>query len=711
MLTQPFSNPKDYNDNNDARQYDPRLRGPVRPVELEIDHETGMKNYIANEKGDWATSSRYVKYSFERSIHFGRLYTSGPSKGREEDLCEALRCLGQGLHCLEDFGAHTNYTELALREQGYHNVFPHVGTNAQVNIHGKHIYPLVTGTFGTVDFIHSVLGEATDHFTQSEINVMDDALGVAQNAATSSNPIGSLVSSLSKVPGTRELCTEAETLQQRSLEQERLTSSQGGFDQRTRAVDEPFTGERADKPGPGIPGLPNFDPQQTIKDIYPILAFRDKVVKKISAVIEMIPGLEALVEKITETLTVFVLSLLAPFIRPIIHAVEKQLQTGSGTVVDASGKHQYEVWTDPSCSDPTHSLLSKDHFSNILNEPAGRVASAILHYVTPRVLHAWENSNANVDQVMADCMKVFHHPALRNHHEEIHSIMFDTVHQWALTWKGQDLNQQLSSESVRAGKNHISGVNPHLTNAPHQHSNASISFSGYNNGHGSSGSSSSPWELLGKLPIPGASNLAKLGKYSSFMGNSRDDPGRTPTPEPMSKPATAEGAATASSSDYPGASAPSQHQLDRPSDSYQQYPDQSQEQQPQWQQSQSQYPPQDQQQPYPAQQGAGPDWQQQQGEGQWQQQQPQWGPPPPGPWGPPPPGAWGPPPPGGPGGPWGPPPPPPPGWGGPGYQQGPYPGQYYEQGGYEQGQQGQYGYPGPGPQQQGQWGRGWGGMQ
>lgn len=98
-----IDNPKDYADNKDARIYDQRLRGPVDEVELAIDINTGMKNYIANESGGWATSSGYIRFSFTRSIHYGRLYTSGVgnSKGRESDLCEALRCLGQGLHCLE----------------------------------------------------------------------------------------------------------------------------------------------------------------------------------------------------------------------------------------------------------------------------------------------------------------------------------------------------------------------------------------------------------------------------------------------------------------------------------------------------------------------------------------------------------------------------------------------------------------------------------
>jgi len=98
-----IDNPKDYADNADARKFDSRLRGPIERAELEVDMNTGMKNYIANENGGWATSAGYVKFSFARSIHFGRLYTngSGHARGKEEDLCEALRCLGQGLHCLE----------------------------------------------------------------------------------------------------------------------------------------------------------------------------------------------------------------------------------------------------------------------------------------------------------------------------------------------------------------------------------------------------------------------------------------------------------------------------------------------------------------------------------------------------------------------------------------------------------------------------------
>ena len=607
------SNPKNYNDDQDARPYDARLRGPVRPIEIDVDHETGMKNYIANGKGDWATSAAFVKYSFTQSIHHGRLYTNGSgilSRGKDEDLAEALRLLGQGLHCLEDFGAHTNYVELALIELGHRDVFPLVGQNTQINVRGKRVWPLVTGTFGMVDFYHSVIGEATDHFTQSEVSEMNNAMGMAEQAATSSNPLTTLVKLLSKVPGAGGLADEATRLSAASKAEARrsrggssrgvddygssrgaedysssrgmddYSSSRGpgdfpgagyngagshdaynsyqqpppqqnyqqggysdynqqGHDQRYNNYGQPlgqpqwnqpppqhdpynqgsswqqpqhdpynqgqgwnqpppsqyhqwqqqpppqshdpynaasgsynqatnFQQPQAPmqgqqqivKPPPGLEGMPDFDPGKTIKQIYPILVFRDKVVRTIAGIIEKIPGLEALVDRIVETLTVFVFSLLAPFVRPVLEALQKTLQSSSEGVTEWNKKHQYEVWENPSCSDPTHSMLSKDHFSNILNQPAGRVAGEILKFIAPRVLYAWEHPEVPVDRVMQDVDSIFHHPALRDERgNECHRNMFAVVKQWA---SGRsDIDRLLNAAAVRSGKNHVAGVDDH----------------------------------------------------------------------------------------------------------------------------------------------------------------------------------------------------------------------------------------------------------
>jgi hypothetical protein len=94
-----IDNPKNYADNQDARRYDPRLRGPVdERVELGIDGETGMKNYIANERAGIMTSAQHVRNLFGRCIELGRNYRRSHNK---DELHEALRLLGTGLHCLE----------------------------------------------------------------------------------------------------------------------------------------------------------------------------------------------------------------------------------------------------------------------------------------------------------------------------------------------------------------------------------------------------------------------------------------------------------------------------------------------------------------------------------------------------------------------------------------------------------------------------------
>lgn len=167
------------------------------------------------------------------------------------------------------------------------------------------------------------------------------------------------------------MASEANDLKRMAQEQERRNDQSSGY-----------SGTRSN--ANIVPGMSeNFDPVKVSKQIYPILAFRDKIVKSINRGIAKIPGLENLLEKISETLTAFVLGLLAPFIRPIINAVTKALKDGSSGVINASAHSQLEPWTNPHCTDPTHSMLSKDHFTNVLNSCAGRVAATVLQYVVP----------------------------------------------------------------------------------------------------------------------------------------------------------------------------------------------------------------------------------------------------------------------------------------------------------------------------------------
>lgn len=92
-----IDNPKGYP--SDAQSYDGGLRGPVNEgLELAIDPETGMKNYIANERAGIMTSADLIRRTIGRSIELGRSYAR---TGIKKEKYEALRLLGTGLHCLE----------------------------------------------------------------------------------------------------------------------------------------------------------------------------------------------------------------------------------------------------------------------------------------------------------------------------------------------------------------------------------------------------------------------------------------------------------------------------------------------------------------------------------------------------------------------------------------------------------------------------------
>ncbi|KAJ2906283.1 hypothetical protein MKZ38_002362 [Zalerion maritima] len=483
-----IDNPLGYGEGVDARELDSRLRGPVNPVEVEVDMRTGMKNYIANERNQYgyATSAGYLRFSLSRCIYYGREYIHNGK--REEDLCEALRCLGQALHCLEDFPAHSNYCEHALRELGYQDVFTHCGRESKVYLRGKHVYPIVTGTFGEVDFLHSVLGEATDHFTQSEVDEMNVALQNAEKITQDATGVGSrgfgfgsssggpeFISLVSKLPGVGGgLAGEARDLKAMSDAKERENEYSSTRDNTNQ-----------------VPGMSaSFDPVETAGKIYPILEFRDNVVRSISNIISKIPGLEKLLEHISETLTAFILGLLSPFLRPIIDQVSKTLKDGSSSVIGASANSQYVVWEDPTSSNPTHSMLSKDHFTNVLNGCAGEVASTIVKYTVPRVLYAWEHRSVRPDEVVDDVLRTFHHPAIRDDSIEIQHKMYNTVRDWVRDYPRRDqLNYLLSSRSVKEGKNHLLKGEKGSHGHGHSHSH----------GGGTSGGLGSVWSAVQDL--------------------------------------------------------------------------------------------------------------------------------------------------------------------------------------------------------------------
>jgi hypothetical protein len=281
-----IDNPKDYADNIDARDYDRRLRAPVdERRELSIDERTGLKNYIASEDLGITTSAGMVRDLLRRCIDLGQR-----SRGQGPDFYEALRLLGTATHCLEDYAAHSNYVELALIELGEEDVFPHVGSNARFRVQGagKEVYPIVTGTFGGVDFLHSVCGEITDKTTQSELQELEGAISNADRSKNKSK----IKDLLSKLPdgifGGKDEAGKAD-----ELENNANAAAMGNI-HITPKEPEAFTEQIG----------------ELVKQIYPIMEFHDEIMQSIAEFIEKIPILPDLIEEVQNQVTIFVFSLL-----------------------------------------------------------------------------------------------------------------------------------------------------------------------------------------------------------------------------------------------------------------------------------------------------------------------------------------------------------------------------------------------------------------
>lgn len=105
--------------------------------------------------------------------------------------------------------------------------------------------------------------------------------------------------------------------------------------------------------------------QGVFKQIMPVIEWHDDIMQSISGMFDKIPVLPKILEQLEEQLTMFVYSNIAPFILPVIHQIQNEMQAGSEHLVESSRREQHNVFHNDRETDPTHSLISKDHFTNV----------------------------------------------------------------------------------------------------------------------------------------------------------------------------------------------------------------------------------------------------------------------------------------------------------------------------------------------------------
>lgn len=460
-----IDNPEGYAE--DAKKIDERLRGPVDPRELEFDPKTGMKNYIANSGNGYDTSADYVRRQLTECIELGRRGKTDPGSRKESFIR-----LGAALHTLEDFAAHSNYTELCLHELGEDTVFTFVGDACRVKtpgLQGREVPPIVTGTFGMLDIFHSLLGEADDMAvlqSKGTLGQLEAKLGYGGLAFDQLYElIKGAIETVSKMtsadnnPLLRQLDTVAMIFKSAKAKSEQAKSDHAeANDVKTNDAEKDDEQEEEDLPLPtpdsgDASGIMN--PNLLWQSIEPMLYLHDRMKKWLQESSQesektMSASSDQLGEYTNQLVYKFLAVMIESAVKELRNAVKAAKERVDSEAAKAASAAVYE--DGATASNPSHSDLSKDHFSNVLNQPSGLVATVTTNWATQQIVKCWDDDSISADETIEEILQIMHHPAFPKEKTAVQQYMFDTVKQW---WEHIGVGEKrlyrakLSKESVR----------------------------------------------------------------------------------------------------------------------------------------------------------------------------------------------------------------------------------------------------------------------
>ncbi|KAI1077178.1 heterokaryon incompatibility Het-C [Whalleya microplaca] len=435
---------------SDAKKVDQRLRGPVDLKELDFDAKTGMKNYIANSGHGWATSADYIREQLGECIKLGR--STWGRKGRYINL-------GAALHTLEDFSAHSNFVELCLHELGEEGVFPFVGDACRLKIRSglwksRWVAPIVTGTFGMLDIFHSFLGEADDMAilqSKGSLGDLEKQLGYGGIA---------FEQLFETIKGALEVLNKVSEVDNPLLQQ--LETVGMIFKQTRDGLSSDSSNSDSGSDGPNRADEAT-NPNILWENIEPVFFFHDRMMKWLqeSAQESEEIGPNESRSQLGEHTNQLVFRFLSIMIEGAVKELRNAVKAAKDKVDEEAAKSSAAaVYEDgSSASDPSHSDLSKDHFSNALNQAAGLVATVTTNWTTQQIVKCWDNPKLDADKVISEIISILHHPAFPKKKTVIQQYMFDEVKKW---WAGTStkekarIRSQLTRESVqkRGHENH-----------------------------------------------------------------------------------------------------------------------------------------------------------------------------------------------------------------------------------------------------------------
>ncbi|KAG6005988.1 hypothetical protein E4U21_007481 [Claviceps maximensis] len=442
-----IDNPRGYD--NNAKDVDKRLRGPVDPRELEFDPKSGMKNYIANSSHGWDTSADYIRRQLEKCIELGRRGREGDHGAQKESFIH----LGAALHTLEDFSAHSNFVELCLLKMGEADIFPYVGDNCRVKLPSRFrkrrpVAPLVTGTFGMLDIFHSLLGEADDMAILQSKGTLGDLESKLGYGTMAFDQVFQAVKAA--VAAVQNFSTENTALLQQ-LETVQMIF-QTAKDSASSTPEPPDTTDGIES----VDGV--VDANILWQAVEPIFFIHDRMKKWLTEDSHTSDPQQAGGNTTGTQLGATTNRVVFEFLGLIIESSVKELRNALRAAKvrvdeEAAQSDSAAVYEEGStASDPSHSDLSKDHFSNVLNPPAGLVATVTTNWTTQQVVRCWDDPSLSAEDTIRRILTILHHPAFPTKKTQIQTYMFDVVQSW---WRGLSeeerivLRSKLTKESIK----------------------------------------------------------------------------------------------------------------------------------------------------------------------------------------------------------------------------------------------------------------------
>ena len=233
------------------------------------------------------------------------------------------------------------------------------------------------------------------------------------------------------------------------------------------------------------PKQSNSQPDALWNAIEPMFRFHDQIAKFLLENEEAfkIPILSSAKKTIEDSIDDLTYKFLAFFIEPAVKVMRDAVKNSKEVVEsqDRGVKGYVDIWgPDALGSDPSHSVLSKDHYSNVLNPVAGRVSLALINCATQKVVRTWEDLSLDPTSVVNSILEGFHHPYYMKESSDVQNAMYSAVTSWWETRtedKKRFLSRVLTKEGVRANQN-----------------NPVVSAADYANDPGSH------WSFLGSLP-------------------------------------------------------------------------------------------------------------------------------------------------------------------------------------------------------------------